>query len=76
MNITYKHLRLFVEEENEGWRAYVCDLNSFQFVHEGRKSYPTVEAAQKEAQTKADEILGEATNIDWREGRHVMNTGG
>jgi hypothetical protein len=65
MNVTYKHLRLFVEEEAEGWRAYVCDLDAFQFVHEGRLLHPTVEGAQKEAQAKTDKILGETTNIDW-----------
>ena len=47
-------------------------LKSLQFVHEGRRLHPTIEAAQKEARTKAHEILGEKTNIDWREGRRVM----
>ena len=65
MNITYKHLRLFVEKEPEGWLAYVCDLDQFQFVHEGRLFHSTVEGARKEAQAKADLILGETTNIDW-----------
>lgn len=65
MNVTYKHLRLFVEDEAEGWRAYVCDLEQFQFVHEGRLLHPTLEAAQKEAESKANAILNETANIDW-----------
>jgi len=71
MNVTYKHLRLFVEEENEGWVASVCDLNRFQFVHEGRRFHPTIEAAQREAESKANEILKETTNIDWPDNRVV-----
>jgi len=67
MNVTYKHLRLFVEEEAEGWLAYVCDLDRFQLVYEGRLIHPTIVAAQKEAQAKADQILGEATIVDWSE---------
>lgn len=45
MNITHKHLRLFVEEEEADWLAHVCDLDRFQFVHEGQTFHPTVEAA-------------------------------
>lgn len=65
MNITHKHLRLFVEEEGQGWLASVCDLDQFQFVHEGRTVHPTVEAAQNEAVAKADELLKETTNLEW-----------
>jgi len=65
MNVTYKHLRLFVEEEPEGWLAYVCDLDQFRFVHEGSLFHATVEGARTEAQTNVDLILGETTDIDW-----------
>jgi hypothetical protein len=75
MNVTCKHLRLFVEEEAEGWLAYVYDLDRFQIVHEGRRSHSTIRAAQEEAQSKADEILGEATDIDWCDAR-VMKAHG
>ncbi len=65
MNVTYKNLRLFVEQQDEGWLAYVCDLDRLQFVYEGRRLHLTVAAAQREAQAKADEILGETIEIDW-----------
>lgn len=65
IGVTYKHLRLFVEEEHDGWAAHVYDLDGMQLVHEGRLFHPTAEAAQKEAQAKADLILGETTDIDW-----------
>jgi hypothetical protein len=65
MNITYKHLRLFAEEEKEGWLAYVYDLDQFRFVYEGRLFHTTVGEAQNEAQTEADVILGEASLVDW-----------
>ena len=65
MNVTYKHLRLFVEEEEKGWRASICDLSQFEFVHDGRRFHATIEAAQKEAETKVAEILNETAAIDW-----------
>jgi hypothetical protein len=65
VGVTYKHLRLFVKEENEGWYAYVYDLNQLRPVHEGSLSHPNIESAQKEAQTSADLALGETTEIDW-----------
>lgn len=65
MNVTYKHLRLFVEEERAGWVAYVYDLDQIQFVHEGHVVHATAEEAQGEAQSKADLILGEKTAIEW-----------
>jgi L-ascorbate metabolism protein UlaG (beta-lactamase superfamily) len=65
MHVTYKNLRLFVREENEGWLAYVYDLDQIRFLHEGELCHPTIEAAQKEAKSQADLILGETTDIDW-----------
>ena len=65
IGVTYKHLRLFVEEEHGGWVAHVYDLDQMQLVHEGQPFHPTAEAAQKEAQSQANLILGETTDIDW-----------
>jgi hypothetical protein len=65
MGVTYKHLRLFVEEQSEGWLAFVYDLDQIRFLHEGCLFHGTIEAAQKEAQNQTDLILGEATSIDW-----------
>jgi hypothetical protein len=65
MQVTYKNLRLLVREENQGWQAYVYDLDQIRFLHEGEVCHPTVEAAQKEAQSKANLILGETIEVDW-----------
>lgn len=65
MNVTYKHLRLFVEQEEKGWLASVCDLSRFEFVYEGRRFHRTVEEARKEAEAKAREILKEIIEVDW-----------
>lgn len=65
MNVTCKYLRLFVEEEPQGWLASVYNLEDFRFVYAGRQFHGTAGSAQKEAQARADSMLGEATNIDW-----------